>query len=483
MTNHDNVLMTDEDIRNQLVAAMKSGNEEDLAAAMAALSTRTEQRILAEFRDTQSESEALRSRGVRMLTPAEKSYFTKVIDALKDGSGDSLTGIAEVMPRTTYDSVFEELRTEHPLLSAINFVNTTYMTEWILNTNEADMAQWGPITGAITKALSSGFERINMLLYKLTAYIIIPKSFIALGPEWLERYVREVLSEALACGLEFGAVDGTGKDMPIGMSRQIGPDVVVTGGVYPYQKRVGVESFSPVEYGTLISNYLATTPHGRPRKIANLLMVVNPWDYASRIMPATTMLTPAGSYARDVLPIPTNIVQSVYVPRGEAILGIANRYFMGMGLAVGGKIEHDDSVRFFEDDRVYAIRTYGNGRPKDGNSFIRLDISALKPLRYEVYNPTPVDPDPTLESLSLGSATLSPTFAAATKSYTATTTSATNKVSVAPKSKTATVEIKLGDAIIANGGNATWAEGSNTLTIKVTDQGETETYTVTVTKS
>lgn len=483
MTNHDNVLMTDEDIRNQLVAAMKSGNEEDLAAAMAALSTRTEQRILAEFRDTQSESEALRSRGVRMLTPAEKSYFGAVLTALKDGSGDALTGITEVMPRTVYDSVFDELRTEHPLLSAINFVNTTYMTEWILNTDEVKTAQWGPITAAIAKELSSGFERVNMLLYKLTAWIAIPKSFIHLGPEWLDRYVREVLYEACACGLEYGAVDGTGKDMPIGIRRQVGPDVVVTGGVYPLLPIIGVESFSPAEYGALISNYLSTTPHGRPRKITNLMMVVNPWDYASRIMPATTMLTPSGTYARDVFPVPTQVVQSVDVPRGEADLGIANRYFMGMGLAVGGKIEYDDSVRFFEDERTFAVRTYGNGRPKDGNSFIRLDISALKPLRYSVYNPTPVDPDPTLESLSLGSATLSPTFAAATKSYTATTTSATNKISAAPKSKTATVEIKLGDTIIANGGNATWADGSNTLTIKVIDQGKTETYTVTVTKS
>lgn len=483
MTNLDNVLMKDEDIRNQLVAALKGGNEEDLATAMEALSKRTEQCILAEFRDTQSEAEALRSRKVRLLTPAEKSYFSKVLAALKDGGGEGLTGITEVMPRTVYDAVFDDLRTEHPLLSAINFVNTTYLSEWILNTDEVKTAQWGPITGEIVKELSSGFERINLTQYKLTAFIVIPKSFLHLGPEWLDRYVREVLSEALSCGLEYGVADGTGKDMPIGLRRQVGPDVVVSGGVYPLLPIVGVESFSPAEYGALVANYLATSPHGRPRKINNLLMAVNPWDYTSRIMPATTLLTPSGIYARDVFPLPTNVVQSVHIPRGEAVLGIADRYFMGMGLAQNGKIEYDDSVRFFEDERAYTIRSYGAGRPKDGNSFIRIDVSNLQPLRYQVYNPQPVAPDPTLESLSLGSATLSPTFAAATKSYTATTTSATNKITAQPASKTATVEIKLGDTIIANGGNATWADGSNTLTITVIDQGETATYTVTVTKS
>ena len=44
---------------------------------------------------------------------------------------------------------------------------------------------------------------------------------------------RTALYEMLATGLENGIVNGTGKDQPIGMNRQVGDDVTVTAGVYP----------------------------------------------------------------------------------------------------------------------------------------------------------------------------------------------------------------------------------------------------------
>jgi hypothetical protein len=47
----------------------------------------------------------------------------------------------------------------------------------------------------------------------------------------------------------------------------------------------------------------------------------------------------------------------------------------------------------------------------------------------------------------------------------------------------ATIEILNGDTPVANGAAATWGEGANILTINVTNGVETETYTVTVTKS
>ena len=67
--------------------------------------------------------------------------------------------------------------------------------------------------------------------------------------------------------------------------------------------------------------------------------------------------------------------------------------------------------------------------------------------------------------------------------YTAATTNATNKVTATPENEEADLTIKVGDTEIDNEGSATWAEGSNTLTVKVDCGDETETYTVTVTKS
>lgn len=52
-----------------------------------------------------------------------------------------------------------------------------------------------------------------------------------------------------------------------------------------------------------------------------------------------------------------------------------------------------------------------------------------------------------------------------------------------PSDENATVTIMLGDTEITNGESATWAAGENTLTITVENAGESQTYTVTVTKS
>ena len=44
-------------------------------------------------------------------------------------------------------------------------------------------------------------------------------------------------------------------------------------------------------------------------------------------------------------------------------------------------------------------------------------------------------------------------------------------------------EVKNGDTAVTNGGTATWTDGANVVTIKVTNGTTVRTYKVTVTKS
>ena len=153
-------------------------------------------------------------------------------------------------------------------------------------------------------------------------------------------------------------------------------------------------------------------------------------------------------------------------------------------------IGEDIMYRFLEDERVYLIKAYANGLPLDNNAFQRLDISDLAALSYKVTAVdarTPSD-DATLASLKIGSLTLSPTFAAATDTYTASTTNASNVINAVPADAGATVAITLNGVLVSNGSALTWSSansGVNTVLITVTaEDGETqEAYTVTVTKS
>ena len=256
------------------------------------------------------------------------------------------------------------------------------MTEWILNKNGKQKALWGAVTAEITKELEGEFEKVNMTLNSLTAFLPVAKSMLDLGAQWLDSYVREVLKDAIYCGLEEGIIAGTGVDMPIGMMKDLSA-AKADGEAYPDKTAIAITKFDPVQYGGVIAR-LAVDRNGRPRKVENVIMIVNPVDYFNKVMPATTIMRPDGTYANNVLPYPTVIIQSEEVPSGKAVVGIGNKYFMGIGTSKDGVIEYDDSYRFLQRERVYAAFLYGNGKSVDNNAFVVLDISNLQAASYLV---------------------------------------------------------------------------------------------------
>ena len=388
MRNHD--IPTREELRVQLQQAIRDNNSEVFSEVFNQLVDR----IGADIRDDyeqqlndlrqEMDTTILTARGVRQLTSDETKYYQRVIAAMQSRNPkQALTDVDLTMPETVINSVFDDLRTNHPLLSAIDFIPTNGAVSMIMNTNGYQEAAWGALCDDIVKELTGGFKEVNTNLLKLTAFLPVCKAMLDLGPAWLDRYVREVLLEALANGMEAGFVDGDGNGKPIGMTRQVGDDVQVTGGAYPKKETIAVTSFDPATVGGLIAR-LATAPNGNQRPVRNVIMVVNPVDYFQRVMPATTLMAPDGTYRNDVTPYPMTIIPSPSVTMGEAVFGLGKRYFAAAGAEKGGRIEYSDHYRFLEDERMYIIKTYANGMPKDDNAFLLLDISGLKPAMLRV---------------------------------------------------------------------------------------------------
>ncbi|SCJ31897.1 Predicted phage phi-C31 gp36 major capsid-like protein [uncultured Ruminococcus sp.] len=488
-----NDVLSREEIRGLLQKAIKGNDTEGFYQAfdqmIECINQDVQQRYDAQLNDLKQEmdSRILSQRGVRQLTNKERDYYQKVAECMRSKDPkQALTNADLVMPKTIMESVFDDLQTRHELLSLINFVPTTGLTEMVMNTNGYQEAVWGKLCDDIVKELVSGFETIDMTQLKLSAFIPVCKAMLDLGPEWLDDYVRQVLYEALANGLEAGIVAGDGNEKPIGMNRQVGKGVTVTGGVYPEKAKITVTDLQPETIGNLLS-IIAVDPNGKPRTLRDVVMIVNPQDYFQKVMPATTLMAPDGTYRNDVLPYPMRIVQTMALDRGEALLGLAYKYFGGAGMGKEGRIEYDDSYHFLEDERMYLIKLYANGFPMDNNAFLYLDISALQPAVWKVEQVTTATPsnNAALSDLKIGSLTLSPAFASETTTYTTSTTNATNTITATPADAKAAIEVKVGETEVDNGSAATWQEGSNTVTIKVTaaDGKTTKTYTVTVTKS
>ena len=488
-----NDILNREEIRGLMQKAIREGDTEGFYQAfdqmLECIQTDIQQKYDQRIGEMQQEmdSRILAARGVRQLTKEERDYYQRLGEAMKSADPrQAVTGLDAALPRTVINEVFTELQTSHPLLSRINFRASGGAVEIMVNTNGYEEAVWGDLCDEIVKELTAGLKKIPTTLLKLSSFLAVCKAMLELGPEWLDEFVRQVLYEALSNGMEAGIVTGDGNKKPIGMTRQVGDSVVVSGGVYPEKEKVKLYDLSPATVGNLIS-IMAADPNGKPRRVQDVIFLVNPQDYFQKVMPATTLMAPDGSYRNDVMPYPMTIIQVPALKRGEAVMGIAYRYLALAGTSPNGRVEYSDHYRFLEDERVYLIKAYANGMPLDNNAFLHLDISGLKPATWKVTmveEPAP-STDATLSALAIGGLTLTPVFATGTTTYTAETANATNTITATPADAGASIQVLVDDKEISNGTAATWKSGSNTVTINVTaaDGTTKKAYTVTVTKS
>ncbi|NFH80831.1 phage major capsid protein [Clostridium botulinum] len=379
-----------QELTQKLSAAMQSENQEDMINAFVEFATGVQQEVLEDFKAYQEtqDKEILQKRGIHQLTQKETKFYQSWIDAAKaPNPRQAITNLDIALPETVIDNVMVDMRVSHPLLEMIDFQNMTALTKMLMNKKGIQLAKWGAINSVITTELEGAIGKLDLSLNKLTAFMPVAKDMLLVGPQWIDAYVRAVLSEAVAYGLEEGIINGTGKDMPIGMNRDIHEGVSVSSSTgYPKKTVVSISDLSPATFGKLLAT-LAKDPvdEKKARTISDLVLIVNPFDYYKKVMPATTIQLQDGTYKNNVLPYPTTIVQSTQVAEGEAILGLAKKYAMGIGTGnKEGKIEYSDEYKFLEDERYYIIKLIGNGQALDDNAFMLLDISGLEDLTYNV---------------------------------------------------------------------------------------------------
>lgn len=389
MKNYDITKANQKEAAAQLQKAMAAGNEEEIQKAWEnfaeAVKVAVKEEVEAETTETAT-TQALATRGVRMLTPDEKKFWNAFIDASKSGDfKNAINNIDVAFPETIIEDVFKEIQNTHPLLETITFQNVSVLTKWILSDHSTQSAVWGDINGEITKEIEGALKKIDLTMGKLSAFAIIPLDMLELGPVFVDSYIRALLVEAIALGLEHGIVKGKGRQgEPIGLVRDIheGVSVSDTDG-YPLKTAKPVKSFDPVNYGALCAE-LAESEKGNPRIVPEVSLICNQKDYFKKIMPATTVLAPDGTYRNNIFPHPTKVIVSNSLSEGEAVLFLPKEYFFGLGNDKKGVLSYSDEFKFLEDARTYKIKMHGFGRAYDNTCALLLDISDLEPVYLPV---------------------------------------------------------------------------------------------------
>ena len=382
MINKDLIKQQNEGIMQKMADALQNNDVEGAADALQSFQNSVAERIEAEFEQYKNVTDmgVLQQRGLRVLTSEENDFYQKFIEAVKMEDNHGIGNLTNALPVTIVDRVIEDMQKEHPLLSAITLQNAYGQTKLVMNAIQMSglLGKWGQITSAITQEVAGNIKTVDVTTSKYTAFFLIPKDFVkfnfGFAPMWVDQYIRIVLAEVVANGLERTIISGNGKDQFIGMTMDISS---TNNGAYSQKEAVALADWDAA-YRDIIAG-LAIDSNGDYRNIPEVLLVVNPIDYIKKLRRAKKT-----SIDVDVLDMinssyPTRVVTSVFMPVGKAAVGIAKNYFAGINGGNSGTIEYSDEYQFLEDNRVYTVREYGHGQPIDNTSFAYLDISDVAP--------------------------------------------------------------------------------------------------------
>lgn len=346
--------------------ATQEGTAEEQSVALnsmiEALATDVRTDILNQVNESMVDRSIMQSRGANVLTSEEMKFFNAVVE---EGGFKS----TETLPKTTQERIFDDLVEDHPFLKHIGLENLGAVTEFIYGDPEG-AAVWGPLFDGIKGQLNATFRKDSISQLKLTAFIPLANDMLKLGPVWVERYVRTMITEAMKVGLERGFVAGTGKNEPIGLLKD--PSGSVVNGVYPDKKPVGTLTFEPgrktINELKGVVKLLAKKLNAdgsdadRPKNIAGkVVMVTNPFDTFD-IQANATIQNAAGVYVTS-LPFNPILTESVFVPQGKVLFFVKGQYVAAMGGTES--IKKYEETLALEDATVYIAKQYATGKPKD----------------------------------------------------------------------------------------------------------------------
>ncbi|MCI9190912.1 MAG: phage major capsid protein [Lachnospiraceae bacterium] len=382
MKNNDLIDQETQKFMQKMMDALQANDARQAAEAMQEMQNGICQIIEQEFEQYKGvgDMEVLQDRGLRRLTSEETAWYQKFIGAVKTGAKQEITNLTAAMPVTVIDRVITDMQKRHPLLSAVNITDAAGAQKLVMNGVQmaSKLGGWGKVTGAISTELKGQIKTIDVTVAKYTAYFIIPKDFVkfnfTFAPMWVDQYIRIILSESVAFGLEKTIISGDGSDQFIGMTMDIS---TTSDGRYSQKAAVAITNFDE-DYSAVVAT-MAKDSNGDDRTVPEVLLVVNPQDYIKKIRRIqNTLIYGTGSVDLINNTYPTRVVQSSMIGEGKAAAGIADNYFAAVNGGASGIIEYDDSNQFLEDNRVYTTRVYGNGQPVDNTSFVYLDISGVE---------------------------------------------------------------------------------------------------------
>ncbi|MEY8515174.1 phage major capsid protein [Lactococcus taiwanensis] len=354
-------------------AVKESADEAKQAQAFSDMMNVLGTEIMENMRASTSEeiNELLVSRPTNGLSENETKFFNAIT------SGVDNPEVA--LPLEIMNQVFQELQEAHPLLNIIKFQNAGLKMKAIVSDSiySGGTAVWGDIFGDIKGQLNQAFHEVDFSQSKLTTFVAIPKDALENGYDWLKSFIIIQMSEAMAVALETALVCGDGDNKPIGLMKDLSKGAVSNGKTtYPDKAQEGdLTDLTPENAAKKMAPLMQKLSKNEKDVTVNISgqvkLLVNPDDYYDTLA-KFMYLTQNGQWVA-VLPFGVEIIQSIAVPAGQAVIFAANRYWAYIG---GTKMQEFDQTLAIEDLQLYTVKSFYYGKAYDNNTALVVKLNA-----------------------------------------------------------------------------------------------------------
>lgn len=414
--------------------------------------------------------------------------FLKELRAMKGGAQRAVSGADLTIPIVFLDLISENMFRYSKLLNRIRVRNVRGEARQTI-AGTVPEAIWTEMCAAINE-LQFVFNQITVDGYKVAGFVPVCNSILEDNDINLASWLVEMLSESIGLAEDKAILYGTGIKMPMGIVSRLAQ--TAKPGDYP------TNAPAWVDLHTTNIQKIDSTLTGAAFWAALTVATGNAYSLYARgekfwamnsktynlLKSKVITFTATGDIAAGVfatLPIITGDIDILeFIPDGDIIGGYGDLYLWVNRSEI--QIDADRSVQFIQDNTVFRGKARADGMPVIPQSFVAININGSEVTTSMTFAADTAN-DALLQSLTVGSETLTPTFDPAVMAYTITAAAATDKIEATAAQAQAKIELNLNGKNLNNGGTATWTSGSNTLTVTVKNGNAVRVYTLTVTKS
>lgn len=328
------------------------------------IATVQNEELIAEIKEqaarAESDSAYAKSLNLRVLSKEEKDFYEKFKDIKQAITADQI----DILPNSIIDITMENVKKKSKILEDVNFAPAD-VKRWI-SAEKSGTYTWGALTDTIKGKLSATIEGLNLEVNKLTVYLVIPKAIRDLALPFVDKYFTAILAETLNDGLEYGYLQGKGKNEPIGIYKQI--ETTETDGTNKDKTaNTKLTRFTPKGLAEA-KKYLSKNGI---RTFDKLVLYCHPNDEADYVAPA--LYDSEGRLVSSYKNL--EVKPSANNPQGKAALVIPKKYTMGLS---NFGIKEYDQTKALDDADLVIGKGYANGRAVDDNIAFVFDVTKLE---------------------------------------------------------------------------------------------------------